>query len=994
MAAVVDALPLPGPLRLTPSFPFVGRQRQLAALRTLMPAVEGEGRRAVLIGGEAGSGKSRLAREFAREVASGGALVLYGACDAVVRTPYQPFVEALDHLVRHGEPAWLREAVGTGGGELARLLPDLSRQVPGLPAPVPADPDTERHRLHTAVTELLAGVGRRWPILLVLEDLHWSDTPSLLLLRHLVRVAGEARMLILATFRDLEADVPAELSDALADLRRLEDVLRLRLTGLSDPEVAEFVQRAVGARSDPALSELARTLGELTNGNAFLMCEVWRALVEAGGLELVDGVVAFARPLGQLASPESVREIVSQRLSRLSAVATDLLELAAVAGPEFEVAALRRATGLDNAVLGEALAEASRSGMIEELDRRELSYRFAHELVRRALYDRLTALRRAELHLRVALALEQATQPGEGRVLAGLAYHFAAAAPLGDLRKAVDYNVLAARQARGSLAFDDAAKRLSIALELGIDGPTEQVEARLELGAAHHAGGKALDALATFRAAFEEARTLADPERLALAAIGYEEACWRPGISDAGAAELVAEAVEALGESESPLRVRLLAGLARALDFQGEHARADSVRQVAIEMARRIGDRRGLATVLMRAYWGYGELSMETIATMLVEARRLAEEIGDVELEVEAREWQIPALIALCDLQVARREIEEVLELAQRTRQPFNIHVAEHQASSIALADGRLGDAEAAAGRSHEWSRLLSGRDASGVYGIQMFGIRREQGRLAELAPVVRVLASADGSGAWGPGFAVLLAELGMEDRAGNELARIRHDGLEALRERLWIASLAYLADACSMVGDAELASVVYPELSPYRGGSVMVGHGVACYGAADRLLGMLAVTVGEHRLAEAHFEAAMTLNARMGALTWLAHTAYQYGRLLLRGGAAEDARRAEALFSQAVEIAERTGLVALKARLASLTVSPNAARLPDGLSPREVDILRLLAGGLSNRELGSELFISEHTVANHVRSILRKTGCANRTEAASYAFRRGLVRS
>src|SRR5919106_417012 len=157
---VVPVHPLPGSLRLTSTFPFVGRSAELETLRTLTPSADDDGSRVVLLGGEPGSGKSRLVREFAGRAARDGALVLYGACDAVVRTPYGPFVEALDHLARTTDPFELREALGTGGGELIRLLPDIAVRVGDLPAPARADPDTERHRLHTAVTDLLTGVAR------------------------------------------------------------------------------------------------------------------------------------------------------------------------------------------------------------------------------------------------------------------------------------------------------------------------------------------------------------------------------------------------------------------------------------------------------------------------------------------------------------------------------------------------------------------------------------------------------------------------------------------------------------------------------------------------------------------------------------------------------------------------------------------------------------------------------------------------------------------
>jgi DNA-binding CsgD family transcriptional regulator/tetratricopeptide (TPR) repeat protein len=950
-----------------------------------VPRADGEAGRVVLLGGEAGSGKSRLVREFAGEAAREGALVLYGACDAVVRTPYGPFVEALDQLARAVEPDELRAALGAGSGELTRLLPDLGMRVGSLPPAADADPDTERHRLHTAVADLLAGVTRRRPALLVLEDGHWADAPTLLLLRHLAR-AGGARVLLLATFRDTEADVPEPLAETLADLRRY-DVVRLRLAALSGAEVAEFVRRAGGAELGPEPLGLAEAIRELTEGNAFLVCELWRGLVETGAVELVGGSIRVRTPPRELGSPESVREVVSQRLSRLAPRTTDLLELAATAGTEFELDVVRRAAGLGDADLLTALDEAVRSGMIDEIPSRGLACRFAHELVRRALYDRLSGPRRAELHLRVGEALE-AGEARSGRALVDLARHFAAAAPFGRADRAVAYNVRAARAASAALAFDEAAERLRTALQLGIDPPGERAQVYLELGQASHRAGHALDALDAFTAAARIARELGDARVLARAAIGHEEACWRPGMADQGAIELLEEAAAVLGDEDSELRVGLLGGLARALDFQGHRERGAVVRANAIAMARRLEDRAGLATVLMRSYWSHGTTSLEEILDMLTESRDLGEELGDTEILAEATSWRVPALVALCDLESARREISALRETAERTAQPFMIHVAEHYDSAIALCDGRLAAAEALARRSQEWELLLTGRGPSGVHGIQMFSVRREQGRLAELAPVVRIVAGdAEREGPWRPGLVALLAELGMEAEARRELRRLMTGGLDRFRASLWLASLVYLTDACSALGDEAVAALVYPELAPFGGGNVMIGHLVSCYGAADRYLGMLAAVLGETERAEQHFERAMALNRSMGAATWLAHTVYEYGRLLLARGRGER-DRAEALLGEAGTLAERIGMPVLQARIRALGAPAPSGGLPDGLSPREAQILSLVARGLSNREVGRRLSISEHTAANHVRSILRKTGCANRTEAASYAHR------
>jgi DNA-binding CsgD family transcriptional regulator/tetratricopeptide (TPR) repeat protein len=961
----------------------------------LLPSAKGEGRRVVLLGGEPGSGKSRLVREFAAEAARSGALVLYGACDAVVHTPYGPFSQALEGVAGALDEDELRAALGASGGELIRLLPSLAERFAGLSPPMRAAPDTERHRLHTVVTDLLAGVSQRRPVVLVIEDGHWADAPTLLLLRHLAQSAWSGRVLLFATFRDTEAEVPQLLAQTLADLRRADDVVRLRLGGLSFQEVSEFVRLVAEGWPGANLPEIARAISDLTGGNAFLMCELWRALLETDAIATDDGELRLAGSLlAELGTPESVREVVSARLARLAPATTELLELAATVGGEFELAIIRRGSRLAERELLAALDEATRSGIVVELPGPQLAYRFSHELVRRAVYDHLSGVRRAELHLRIGEAIE-AAEARSVRVLTDLAYHFAASTAVDGMQRAVRYNVLAARAASDALAFDEAAQMLITALELGVDDPREHAEALLELGMARHKAGKAFDALDALSSAAQIGRELEDAELLARAAVRYEEASWRPGLAE-GAVDLLEEATTALKDDESELRVELLGGLARALDVQGRHERGAIVRANAIELARRLGYRAGLATVLARSYWSRGVTPIEEILEMLTEARVLGEELDDTELQAEAMSWRVPAFVAFADIPAAREEVAQLQHVAEITRQPFTLHVAAHYGAAIALSDGRLEAAEAMAHRSEEAGRMLTGRDASGTYGIQMFSLRREQGRLAELASVIRILATGERDrGPWRPGLASLLVELGMESAARRELARIAREGLEPYRESLWLASLTYLTDACVALRDEGIAMLLYPELAPLAGGNVMIGHLVAYYGSADRYLGMLAATLGEWEKAEEHFERAREANLAMGARTWFAHTNYEYARMLHdRGG--EHRRRTEALLVEADRLARDIGMAALRNRIGTIGTPPTPlvtpAGLPDALSGREAQILRLVARGLSNREIGAELYISEHTAANHVRSILRKTGCANRTEAASYAHRHELA--
>ena len=331
---------LPGSLRLTSTFPFVGRSAELETLRALMPLARGRGPpgRPASAASPARARAAWCASSRPRRPAS-GALVLYGACDAVVRTPYGPFVEALDHLARVIDPAELRAALGTAGGELTRLLPDLPARVGDLPPPVEADPDTERHRLHTAVDRPARGVSRRGRCCSCSRTATGPTRRRSCSCATSRAPAGSARVLLLATFRDTEADVPETLSETLADLRRSDDVVRLRLDGpLGRRGRREFVRRAAGGDAGAGPPELAQAIGELTDGNAVPRL---RAVARAGrdrrrrGRRRHDPAHPAARRARD-ARRACARSSASGS-SRLAPGTTDLLELAATAGPEFEL---------------------------------------------------------------------------------------------------------------------------------------------------------------------------------------------------------------------------------------------------------------------------------------------------------------------------------------------------------------------------------------------------------------------------------------------------------------------------------------------------------------------------------------------------------------------------------------------------------------------------------------------------------------------------------
>ena len=407
---------MPGALIPEPAFPFVGREAELARLRALLDGAEhGQGAIAV-VAAEAGGGKTRLAREIAHEAAARGALVLYGTSDATVRIPYAPLRQWLEYLIRVCDPAELRECLGDGG-ILARLVPEVA-MFGGATVPPTGDVEADRYLIQHAAAELLGRLAQRRTLLAIADDVHWADEETLHLLRTLARSAPETRLLVVASYRDVPADTRPDVVDALADLWRLDGVTRLSLGRLTTDEVAALVRESAAA--EPT-ADLVAALTELTDGTPLLVCELWRELLATGTVDVSDGDARLVGRIDEVRGPERIRDGVQQRLGRLGPDVAAIVELAAVAGPTFEVPVITEAAGGDRARVPAALDGALAGGLIEELPGPTLACRFSHELVRRAVYDRLSPLRRAELHLRVGEALERAHTDDPGRVVQELA---------------------------------------------------------------------------------------------------------------------------------------------------------------------------------------------------------------------------------------------------------------------------------------------------------------------------------------------------------------------------------------------------------------------------------------------------------------------------------------------------------------------------------------------------------------------------------------------
>ena len=895
--------------------PFSGRDEVFEQLVDAWKRCAAGDFEVVLLAGEPGIGKTRLAQELAVRVQGGAGVVLGGRSDEDVSVPFQAFGAALDWYVRQIEPADRLDRLGEFPGDLQRLVPELDRLVDALPPPLDDEPDVERHRLFQAVASWLSTGGIERPRLLVLDDLHWADKPTLLLLRHLISNPPPG-LLILCTYRDTDVDRTHPLSSMLADFRRMPTVTRVALDGLADDGVRDLLIRTGGHDLDETGLAFAERVHRETSGNPFFLGEVLRHLTETGALYERDGRWVSDLSPDEAGIPEGIREVVGRRLSRLGDEVEGVLRSAAVIGYEFDVDLLADVLGSDVDDVLDALDTAQAANLVIEIgvDR----HRFAHALVRETLHGELSSSRRARQHRKVAEALEARHADDIDPVITELATHWAEASAGGDPTRAIELAIRAGELADDRGAVENAVNWYERAFDLLDDERLTTPESRrvlvrlaeAQINATDTALGRAnalraadaaivagdvdlaCDALEVDPRGSYGGDDPADPERVAM----LRRALDLDGLSTVQRASLLGElAIELIFERDIP-------GRRRALDEQAVLLATLPIEQRAW-LTRSPGSFR-------YAYFGYDEmreraewmraLPRESVRPSTYFMTRIL--LGWLSLRTHDGEG------------VARARADVATVAGEISRRTAFTSLASSQFANVA---GDIDEAERLAADAVSMLFELGVPEARNYLSTTSLNNARERGTLGDF------VGFADEAALVGhPAGAAVAISAYLRHRQGEPVTEAldRLDDEEFTDDAGHSIVIAYWAETVASLRDAERCRRFIDEIEPLTG--VHVGTGGISLGAADRLLALLHDALGESDRADAYFARAVEQHHRLRSPTWVARTELDWAESLVARDRLDDAREhlaaAEAAIGDLDLADSKQRLTALRALISS----------------------------------------------------------------------------
>jgi hypothetical protein len=900
--------------------PFVGRARQQAELGRALEALAAGTGGLVFLSGEPGIGKTRLLDETTARAEAADARVAWGRCwEAGAAPAYFPFATALGALWRVLDEDERRALASAETAPAGELLPGLAA-LAAAPAPERGDPARARFVLFEAVAAVLRLASRRAPVVLALDDLHDADRSSLALLAFLARDLRSMAVLIVGTFRDVEARLSPEVGAELARIGR--EGVTLALPRLDRDESAALA-RALAA-DDGVDARVTDLVYRTTQGNPLFIGEMLRAAASTAELAAAGAL------------PGTVREVVRRRLGLLADDARAVLEAASALGDEIGAPLCAEALGRPLEAVEAALGAAVAAGIIVA-PASGRHHRFSHALFREALYRDLPASERRELHAAIFAALERRHGGDPRAPAAELAHHALEGGP-GLLARAVEHTRRAADAALDLGAYEDAVgllERLDAEVVEQAGDARLRGEAALALGLARIRSGDVKAGKEGCWHAAELARAAGDGALFARAALGAGSE-FVVGLVDPRLVGLLEEALRLLSPGDSALRVGVLARLAAALQPSPDPTHPIALAREAIAAARRLGDDAALLGALhagMSAMMDYVAPAERVPLNREIEA--LAARLGDRAKQRRAHARLVFDHMLLPDLRGAAAHVEAYGRLADETRLAYHRWRTPLMRAMLLDVEGRFGEAARFADEAEALSRASGDRESDRALATYRFAAALAAADLERARAALPRAANAwnDVPGAQDLTYmseALFAAFVEDAESARRAVARISDGSL------IWVSDaslLALLVPSVAEAGDEARAALLVDRLRPYARDLLSSGmSGYSFCGIGGQWLGVLAASLGRWEEADALFAEALLPLEALGARPFAARLRYDWARALLRRGRAEDRGRARGLLDVAVSEAEALGmswLVALARRRADVGAPAAAPPAP-----------------------------------------------------------------
>ncbi|MEX2159658.1 MAG: AAA family ATPase [Dehalococcoidia bacterium] len=963
------------PLASLARTPFVGRESETALLHLKLDEARAGRGGIVMLTGEPGIGKTRTAEEFAERASGEGAVILWGRCyEGDWTPPYGPFAEAIATYARDADAGALRADLGYGGPPLARLVPALREKLSGIEEPVSLQPDEERFRLLDAVSQFLIAASQRSPIVLVLDDLHWADKGTIAMLRHVARFAKQNQLLLIGCYRDVELEEGHPLTPALAQLRGETVLAIVSLGGLERHEAGNLISMV----AEQALPEdFVSVIGRETAGNPFFIREVLLHLAEAGALYQLNGEWrGNALLITETGLPAGLREAVQQRLSRLSDDARALLHVACAFEGDFPFAAVSATANLSDEQALAALDQALAAQVVQAGNGPEL-YAFTHALVRHTLYTELSSSRQVRLHRSVAEFLEAFYEDRMGEHVAEIAYHFHQSRSLPGGERGVDHAIAGADRAEAVYAYESVATFLHMALDLlpEDDPRLARLLGRLavaqtlstELESALQTASHAADLIAAAEGDDTAAEFVAD-----LAAITFDAGY------QAGAWTLATKGLQLNGKKRDVTWARLM-----EWDLQ---------RQLAEDPASL-----GVPVVTREV------MEVASLIKSLPERRSGAFLVASRE-EILTSTYSDEPMLLMSWAGEYRRAIPMLEQRADACERQGQIGRAVYDWSHVCYGYAALGDLDRARDAYEHAKELVSRLPGPSAHALQVIVCLSAINVMTDLdnheVPVLFESLLASHSAAYQYAFAAFRGAVGVSYASKG----MRADALRWLETLLQPIERAQGVAAFYGVLVSEAAQTLWLLNATDHAGLIernlkekILAPDFRCPTHDGRLsLARLCALQARYHEATEWFDRARDVLDEQGARPLRAIVDYDEALMYARRGRRGDRNKAAPLLEAALGQFRDIGMpgwTRLTEELQRRIIDGTAGQTihPDRLTPREVEVLRLIAAGRTNTEIASDLTLSVRTVARHITNIYTKIGVRNKVEATAYAARHGL---